>query len=185
MTSKNNYSIEWSKKRQELIDILREYNPQKQYVLCKDVNVCLLSKAPTLGYLARTYNRLAPVAFLNPQISDIAAFSNCNNILNASVIEDLAMIISNEYSFLKVTELMLFFYRFKLGRYESFYGSVSPIAILKSLKEFIHERRDLLHEIEYKERLKQDEEAKKKAISYQEYLELKKKESLTKKREQQ
>lgn len=153
-------------------------------MLCKDVDLCFRGQSPTLKELERNYNRLAPVAFLNPQITDLAAYSNCRNVLDESAIEHLAMMISNEFSYLKLTELMLFFYRFKLGKYENFYGAVSPMAITKSLNEFVKERNEYLKAVESREMLQKQLEERKTAITYAEYLEMKKS-SLTNKNHKQ
>lgn len=65
---------------------------------------------------------------------------------------------------------MLFFYRFKLGYYETFYGSVSPMAITKSLNVFVKERNEYLRAVESKEYLDKQKAERKGAISYAEYL---------------
>lgn len=48
--------------------------------------------------------------------------------------------INAEYHYYKLTEIMLFFYLFKAGEYDDFYGTISPAAIMKSLKEFKKQR---------------------------------------------
>src|SRR3712207_8968042 len=40
------------------------------------------------------------------------------------------------------TELMLFFRKFKLGKYRQIYGNFSPMAITLSIREFLLERND-------------------------------------------
>lgn len=79
---------------------------------------------------------------------------------------------------------MLFFYRFKLGKYENFYGAVSPMAITKSLNEFVKERNEYLKSVESREMLQKQLEERKTAITYAEYLEMKKS-SLTNKNHKQ
>lgn len=44
---------------------------------------------------------------------------------------------------MKVTELLIFFYRFKTGRYGHFYGSVDPMVVMEALGIFLKEREDL------------------------------------------
>lgn len=53
---------------------------------------------------------------------------------------NLAASIYNEYAYLKLSEFMLFFQRFKLGHYGRFYGAVDPIRITEALLEFKQER---------------------------------------------
>jgi hypothetical protein len=54
--------------------------------------------------------------------------------------EFLAEVIANEYYFLKASELLLFFYNFKTGKYGRFYGVVDPMRIMEALGEFKDER---------------------------------------------
>lgn len=68
---------------------------------------------------------------------------------------------------------MLFFNRFKQGKYGRFYGTVDPLVIMTALQEFLRERSDaiVLHERE-RQRLKRVE-MNKGNVSYEEYKKLK------------
>ncbi len=86
--------------------------------------------------------------------------------------ELVQLIISDKY-FLNMAEIMLFCHRFKTGRYEKLYGTVDPMAIMRSLREFLYERNDAFHEKEQKaldEKMRRDSLN---AVSYREYLERK------------
>ena len=85
-----------------------------------------------------------------------------------------AMIVANFY-YLKITEIMLFCFRFKSGRYGTFYGSVSPMTIMIALNQFIRERNETLFRLESEERKKKLENEHRYAVSYEEYLKLKEK----------
>lgn len=65
---------------------------------------------------------------------------------------------------------MLFFYRFKSGRYGHFYGSVDPLVITCSLQEFINERGCAIAQNEQEERERRNIEEREGVISYDEYL---------------
>ena len=112
------------------------------------------------------------VAWLAPQLFDLSEFCGCKDKISEFQIEQCAAIIANTYFYLKVTELMLFFYRFKQGRYGRFYGAVDPLVITTSLRDFIIERNDEYFMHEQKEREAKERESMKNAISYQEYLEM-------------
>ena len=65
---------------------------------------------------------------------------------------------------------MLFFHRFKTGRYGRFYGTVDPLIITTSLREFIKERNVEIERHEQEERERKAAEHRKRAIPYTEYL---------------
>ena len=133
-----------------LKELLIDYAPNKQVVLCKDRELCYFGSSPTLAEINRDYDQLAAIAFLVPQLTNVAEFANCKTSFSEG-------------------QLMLFFYKFKAGEFGQFYGSVSPMVIMCSLKSFIRERNDAIFEHESEKRKKEIEENKKSAISYQEY----------------
>jgi hypothetical protein len=68
------------------------------------------------------------------------------------------MIVS-EFGFLKASEVMLFFYRLKAGRYGHFYGSIDPMVIMETLRNrFMPERAAVIDEAEREERRRERDE---------------------------
>jgi hypothetical protein len=85
-------------------------------------------------------------------------------------IKELALMIANEYWWMKVSELMLFFYRFKAGMYGKFYGAVDPMVITSSLIQFVEYRSKFFDKIDSEENKKRLEaDSKRETISYEEY----------------
>ena len=162
---------------EELNNILLGYTPDKQNSICKNEDFCYFGNAPTLAVLNANYDSEASVAWLIPQITDCMIFTNNKSVLSDAQIEMLASLIASEYYYLKLTELMLFFRKFKLGKYRQIYGNFSPMAITLSIREFLLERNDAYfkHESEIEEK-KRDVD-RNSGISYQEYLKLKNKEN--------
>lgn len=158
------------KSASELKEILIDYAPNKQYALCRDKELCYFGTSPTLAELNRDYDPIAAQAFIVPQLTNIAEFSNCKQTLSPNQIRECADMIATEYYYLKLSELMLFCYKFKNGEYGQFYGSVSPMTIMTSLRQFTRERNDALAAHESKIREREREEAKKGAISAEEYF---------------
>ena len=78
--------------------------------------------------------------WLTEQLIDLSEYAGVKNKIEKRSLEDLVMIISTSYHFLKMSELILFFYRFKRGDYEQFYGSIDPMAITRSLRSFLSDR---------------------------------------------
>jgi hypothetical protein len=153
-----------------LRELLIDYAPNKQVILCQDKELCYFGNSPTLADLNRDYDRLAAIAFLVPQLTNVAEFANCKTSFGEGQIRSCAEMIAAEYYYFKVTELMLFFYKFKAGEYGQFYGSVSPMTIMCSLKSFARDRNDAIFQHESKLREEESERNKKDAISAEEYF---------------
>ena len=100
------------------------------------------------------------------QLSELSEFSGAREKISASQITQLAELIAADYHFLKVTEVMLFFRKFKKGAYGEFYGAVDPITIMRSLRSFQRERGEV-----YAHRKADDEPADdRECITYEEYV---------------
>ena len=79
------------------------------------------------------------------QLFNLSEFTNKKHILSNDLIEELSELIINRYHYLKLTEVMLFFFRLKNSDYEDFYGEVSTMTITRSLKTFLRDR-NIAHE---------------------------------------
>lgn len=148
---------------------LQAFNPDLQIAICKDVELCLFGDAPTLAELNVFYGEMTATIWLVPQLYDLSEFCGCKNKLEDKQLEQCASVIAAEYSYLKVSEIMLFLHKFKSGRYGRFYGSVDPITITTSLRDFIRERNVDIERYQKEIERKADEESRKKSITYDEY----------------
>lgn len=150
------------------------FNPDNQVTLAKrQNNDWITADVPTLAELNAAYGKTASIQWLVIQIYNISEFCGCKDKLSSAQIHELSRIIDASYYHLKLTELMMFFYRFKTGRYGKFYGAVDPMVITCALREFMQERNQKIDEVESERRKKQDEEDRKKAVTYEEYLKMK------------
>lgn len=111
--------------------------------------------------------------WLVPQLYNLSEYCGCKEKLQGKPLEECAFIISTEFYYLKVSELMLFFYRFKTGRYGRFYGSVDPLIITESLRKFCEERWHTYERAEEQRRQQEEEDAKKGAVTREEWLRMK------------
>ncbi len=82
------------------------------------------------------------------QIKEMSEYTGCKDKMSVQQTEDIAKIILAAYPFLKATEIMLFFWWFKAGRYGRFYGAVDAMVITTALRQFLKDRRDNLARIE-------------------------------------
>lgn len=112
-----------------------------------------------------------------PQLLDLSEFCGCKEKLQGKPLEECAWLIAQNYFYLKISELMLFFSRFKQGKYGHFYGSVDPMLIMSSLQDFLRERNDAIFDMESEKNLKHEQEARKNSMTRKEYLEWKEKQS--------
>lgn len=144
-------------------------NPSVQLEVCQDERDCYLGDYPTLGLLRTAYGKEAATMWLIPQLYNLSEYCGVKNKLEGTPLEECASIIANIYKHLKVSELMLFFYRFKAGKYGRFYGNVDPMIITSSLQLFCRERNDFWFKYDSEQRKKEMEESRKNAVTYDEY----------------
>ena len=128
---------------------------------------------PSINDLCITYGKNFAAIWLVPQIDNLTLFTGAKNITEQQH-EELSKIIAAEYGYLKVTELLLFFHRFKAGHYGRFYGSVDPMVITCALHDFIKERNIFIDQYE-REKKEREAESKPKVptMTHEEWLALK------------
>ena len=71
-------------------------------------------------------------------LANLNKFSGSKNMDDGQT-ENLARLIAQEYSDMKYSVMLLFFYRFKCGYFGKFWGKVDPIVITCALKDFKEE----------------------------------------------
>ena len=140
---------------------LATFNPTAQIAIGRKGKEAHFDGTPSLAIMRKTYGENMPTMWLLPQIFDLVVYSNSKGTLNEQQAHFLAEAIAQEYYFLSVSDLLLFFYRFKLGKYGHFYGTVDPMRITQALEEFCDDR---IHAIakreEEEEKLRQAEAEK-------------------------
>ena len=153
----------------EGISVIDNYHPD--YIFRKQVTEedCFFGDYPTLSQLGAQFDKKFPAAWLMVHLNDLSEFCGCKEKLQGHPLQQCASVISTEFYFLKISELMLFFHRFKSGKYGRFYGSVDPLVITTSLRDFLKERSNAYDEREKAEKEKADREAAKNAITWEEY----------------
>lgn len=146
------------------------FNPDRQVEFGEHPDRCHFGSAPTLGTLRSAYGKNMPTSWLVPQLLNLSEYCGCKNKLTDAQLEECARVIASEYFYLKTTELMLFFSRFKAGRYGRFYGNVDPMVITSALVVFRRERVEAIARHEAEDREKERERQASEAISYEEYM---------------
>lgn len=134
-------------------DFCKLFNPAYQERICKDSDFCLCANYPSLAFIKTFYGDIdgvddsAPVSWLVQQIEDLCEYAGVRNKLTDRQKIGCARIISQEYYYLKISEVMLYFYRLKGGLYGNFYGVVDPMMIVSKMKDFVAWRGQRLTEL--------------------------------------
>lgn len=155
------------RKTYNIIQITEAYNPDLQVHVAAVNDVYLLynrKETPTLRMLEQAYGQeYASRVWIKTQLVILNDFVGVRNKLEDFQINPLCDQILVEYGGLNLLEFCLFMARLRSGKYEQFYGSVDPMLILKSLEEFMDDRRDDINrniaEQEKTEQAKKDAEA--------------------------
>ena len=111
---------------------------------------CFSAKTYTLTQL-----RLNCAGLQNSWLS--AQITYLNSISGATQMTEMQMMmlvsnISQTYGYLKITELMVFFFQLAGGKYGKFYGAVDPMQIMTNFCEFMKYRSVMLDKIESERR---------------------------------
>ena len=155
------------RKSYNIIQITEAYNPDLQVHVAAVNDVYLLYKqkeTPTLRILEQAYGQeYASRVWIKTQLIILNDFVGVKNKLEDFQINPLCDQILVEYGGLNLLEFCLFMARLRSGKYEQFYGSVDPMLIMKSLEEFMEDRRrDINRNVEEQEKaehMKKDAEA--------------------------
>lgn len=157
----------------------RRYGDREQFILtftssheagyCRHVERCIFGSAPTLSQVNTAYGANTSAAWLIPLLTDVSEFCGCKEKITPKQIDALADIIVLNYGYLKVTEIMLYFWWFKSGRYGKFYGAVDPMVITTTLHNFIKDRNVLIARKESEDEERRQAEWKKNAITYEQW----------------
>lgn len=162
---------------------LLTFSPALQQQVAAHVEQAYLGFAPTLSGVTSCYGQPTTITWLCAMLEDLNDFTAIRDKMELPQQIALSNILLSEYHYLKVTELQLFFYRIKCGRYGRFYGVVDPLFVSSSLISFLAERHReiLLYEDERHKTAKtlalQQAEP---CITYEEYLVLKQSKKQTK-----
>ncbi len=155
---------------------LKALNPNIQIRVAANVERAYMGKAPKLSAVCGAYSHKVAETWLMAQLENVNDFCGVKHKMSIPQMRELAEMLIVEAYYLKVSELMLFFYRFKAGKYGEFFGVVDPQRIMSGLYSFLRDRVDEIGRFErISARKKIDEELKQgeRCITYDEYINLK------------
>lgn len=164
------------KKKDEIVkaygerkDFLLSFNPDMQRKYCSYEDICFFGDIPTLAIINTAYGSNTATMFLVQQLFDLSEYAGVKGKLTGKALEGCANAIASKYYYLKVSEVMMFFKRFKEGKYGLFYGSVDPLVIMNAIHQFIQERAMKIEEHNRIVREQNEESRKYQTITYEEY----------------
>ena len=157
-------------------DFLITFNPSRQFAFSRNKDRCFVGLAPTLNVVDNAFGERITESWLAIQIRDLSEYAGSREKLSTEQIDQIAKTVHLAFGYLKVTELMYFFFLFKSGKFGHFYGAVDGLVITESLRDFVSYRNRELERIEREEREKrkaeEDEREAPFRISYEEWKEL-------------
>lgn len=159
------------KTEREAVEMMKTFNPSRQCEFGMYPERCIMGKAPTLAVVRRDYGVEVARKWLIIEINDYNDFCGVSEErkMPISLMRTLAEMIMARYSYLKITEVMLFFRNLKYGDYGEMYGGVDPSRILTALKSFLVKRMEIIDKEMQKARDRQIAEDRMNAISREEY----------------
>lgn len=150
---------------------LTVFSPDLQPVTAQHAERAYLGTAPCLSVVAAGYGEPVVEVWICIQLENINLFAGVKEKMPVSRQKEVAGLIRTEYPFLKVSEVLLFFYRLKCGRYGRFYGSVDALFITTSLVTFMEERRrETTAFLSARQKTESATRPSSGGISYEEYL---------------
>lgn len=127
---------------------LYTFQPIHQSEIAKRKERAYTGVSPTLISIKNTYGSSILDKVIIAQLENLNDFCGASIKMESSIIIELSYMIQTRYYYLKIAELLLFFFNFKMGKYCELYGSVDPLKITTSLNMFIKERNSDLDRIE-------------------------------------
>lgn len=158
-----------------LEDFCKACSPSAQQRYVAEPLSAFYRQTATLTDLNNAYkSKDAAASWLVPQLYNVSDFCGCRNKMADEQLAGIATLLASSYSYVKVSEFLLFFAWFKAGKYGKFYGNVDPMVITTAFREFMEDRGRKYAEIEniIAER-KREEEKKKPHFTREEWEKIK------------
>lgn len=121
-------------------NFLARYTPSLQAILAENSDDVWLGNHPTLVSIKNVYPGLIQV-WIKRQLEDLNIYLGSRGGLTESLLFELPQHIYVEFYYLKVSEVMYFFWLVKDLRFGEIYGHLNPADIMMWLRQFVQEIR--------------------------------------------
>jgi hypothetical protein len=153
-------------------EFLIKFNPKKQNEYIKHFDRCFVGNALRLTDVACAYEEKTAIFWIKIQLLDLALFTGVKKPSDEQITMLCETILAN-YGYLKVTELMVFFSKFKAGQFERFFGNFDAMVITTSLATFIELRKNWIFEAYQRQENEKREKRHENTIPMPDYLQQK------------
>lgn len=131
----------WLSKWKNHSDIERQFSPNNWGYVLSCPEKAYLADCPTLISYENTYGENLSADWVRLQVLTLYGASNCKDIGVVDGIKLFSQTFAQEVKTFKLSELMLFFARYKAGKYDNSYASFDAKRIGNAFfKEFVKER---------------------------------------------
>lgn len=118
----------------------KAYSVSLSPILLEDLRKAYSDKSPTLSDVNSMYGNGTAELWVETQITGLDFTSQTKEGGDTDAIEEFSMLFARHYSWVKITEFLLFIARYKLGIYGKFYGCFDVVSIGDGFKKFLKDR---------------------------------------------
>lgn len=119
-------------------DFLEAFSVKRQREVVNDHRGCIFGAYPTLRQVNTVYGDDVAQDWLIEQVTQLSAYFGVREKLDDMQVLELCDHIYMDFSWLKVSDLMLFFWFAKGGRFGDFRYQIDPIRIIGWLWDFVN-----------------------------------------------
>lgn len=149
---------------------LLAFNPGIQAAAAREPMRCFFGSAPTLRTVELAFGDDVSVAWLIAQLTDMSASCGTKKkMADKDQLKQLAEMIAQRYYWLRASELMLFFWRVKIGDYMETWGEVDGREVMKALKLFIKDRAAAIERRDLEAAAERARQSREGAVSFEEW----------------
>lgn len=124
-----------------VLELARTFAPQYQADVARDPDLCMTDpRVPTLAVAVNAYGRRGMTGWVIAQMEDLNRTAGGRDKMTAEEMQNAAEAIVTTYPQLRLTDVMLFFLRFKAGVYGRFYGKTDTLVITTALAQYVEWR---------------------------------------------
>lgn len=124
-----------------MLELARTFAPQYQADVARDPDLCMTDpRVPTLAVAVNAYGRRGMTGWVIAQMEDLNRTAGGRDKMTAEEMQNAAEAIVTTYPQLRLTDVMLFFLRFKAGVYGRFYGKTDTLVITTALAQYVEWR---------------------------------------------
>lgn len=120
--------------------VVDAFSPSNQYSVVQNEHDVWFGMYPTLATINIAFPQISE-GLVVMMLNDLEKYICANKKLDKDQFIQLSQMIVLEFYFLKISELMLFFWKCKSGKIGKFYGQIDPLNLLGWLRNFVYDYR--------------------------------------------